>query len=140
MADLHPNLVKAQDTWDAVARGELGDTDDFADDIVVENGPGAGPWRLVEGKDTFFEFVLTFIPYFDGSWHQDGTCIYADDRCTISLVRETGSAPDGDAFDNLAIWISRIRPDGTTDRIWTVDLDQEHCEAFWERHAHELPG
>lgn len=140
MTDPHPNLVTTQESWDAVARGELGGIDDFADDIIVENGPGAGPWRLVEGKDPFIEFVLKFVPYFGDSWHQDGTCVYADDTCTISVVRETGSAPDGDAFDNLAIWISRIRPDGTTDRIWTVDLDQEHCEAFWQRHAHELPG
>lgn len=136
----HPNLIKAQESWEAVARGELGGVDDFTDDIVVENGPGAGPWRVVDGKEAFFEFVLTFVPYFKDSWHQAGTCVYADDRCTISLVHETGTAPDGDQFDNMAVWVTRLRPDGATDRIWTVDLDQEHAASFWQRHAHELDG
>jgi hypothetical protein len=27
----------------------------------------------------------------------------------------------------------RLRPDGTTERLWTVDLDAEHCEAFWQK-------
>lgn len=136
----HPNLLKAQTSWDAVARGELGDVDDFADDLIVENGPGAGPWRVVEGKQAFFEFILTFVSYFQGSWHQDGTCLHADDRSTISLVHETGTAPNGDVFDNQAIWVTRIKPDGTTDRIWTVDLDQEHVTDFWRRHLPELDG
>lgn len=135
----HPNAVRTQQTWDAVARGELGDGSDFADGLSVENGPGAGPWRVVEGKDTFFEFVLKFIPFFGDTWHQDGTCIFADDRFSVSLVHETGQAPDGDRFDNQAIWISRFGPAGLTDRIWTVDLDQEHVTSFWERHINELP-
>jgi hypothetical protein len=51
----------------------------------------------------------------------------------ISLIHETGTAPGGDPFDNLAVYISRLRPDGQTDRLWTVDLDAEHCEAFWAK-------
>ena len=51
----------------------------------------------------------------------------------ISLIHETGTAPSGDRFDNLAVYISRLRPDGQTERLWTVDLDAEHCEAFWEK-------
>ena len=59
--------------------------------------------------------------------------MYADDRVSISLIRETGTAPGGDQFDNLAVYIGRLRPDGTTERLWTVDLDAEHCEAFWQK-------
>jgi hypothetical protein len=128
---LHPNLVKTQDSWDAIARGELGSTEAFDDNLIVENGPGAGPWRVVEGKDAFFTFVLQFIPFFDETWHQDGRCIYADDRCTISLVHETGTGPEGDKFDNMAIWITRINADDKIDRLWTVDLDQESVTNFW---------
>jgi hypothetical protein len=130
---LHPNLVKTQEAWDAIAKGELGGSDDFSDNIIVENGPGAGPWRVVEGKEDFFTFILQFIPFFEGTWHQDGRCIYADDRCTISLVHETGAGPEGDKFDNMAIWISRIDTTGKTDRLWTVDLDQESVAQFWNR-------
>jgi hypothetical protein len=32
-----------------------------------------------------------------------------------------------------AVYVSRLRPDGKTDRLWTVDLDAEHCEAFWKK-------
>jgi hypothetical protein len=132
MAD-HPNMAKANETWDAVRRGELGGLDDFTDDLVVDNGPGAGPWRHLEGKVAFFEFALKFIPFFQGTWHQDGQCVYADDRTTISVVHETGTAPSGDVFDNTAIWVGRLNAEGKTDRIWTTDIDHEACEAFWKR-------
>lgn len=138
MGEQHPNQVRAQEVWDALARGELAGLDDQAEGIVVENGPGAGPWRVVEGKDAFVNFVLQFIPFFGGTWHQDGHCLYADDRCVISLVHETGTAPSGDQFDNMAIWINRLDGDGLTDRLWTVDLDQEHVTAFWERNEAAL--
>jgi hypothetical protein len=134
----HPNGVRAQQTWDALARGEIAGLDDQAENIVVENGPGAGPWRVVEGKDEFVRFVMEFIPFFNGTWHQEGRCVYADDRCTISLVHETGTAPNGDEFDNMAIWIARIDADGKNDRLWTVDLDQEDVTSFWVRHEASL--
>ena len=131
--DVHPNMVKTNEAWDAVRRGELGSLDDFTEDLVVENGPGAGPWRHVEGKAGFFEFVLKFMPFFQGTWHQDGQCVYADDRMTVSVVHETGTAPSGDVFDNMAVWVGRINDEGKTDRIWTTDVDHEACEAFWKR-------
>lgn len=56
---------------------------------------------------------------------------FADD--VINLIHETGEAHGGDKFDNLAVYVSRVRPDGKTDRLWTVDLDAEHCEEFWEK-------
>jgi hypothetical protein len=55
------------------------------------------------------------------------------DAVLISLIREIGTAPGGDRFDNLAVYVGRLRPDGTTERLWTVDLDAEHCEAFWQK-------
>lgn len=71
------------------------------------------------------------MPLGSDTFHQDGRCVYADDRVSISLIHETGTAPGGDQFDNLAVYVGRLRPDGTTERLWTVDLDAEHCEAFW---------
>jgi hypothetical protein len=57
----------------------------------------------------------------------------ADDRTAICLVHETGTAPGSDRFDNLEVYTLRLRPDGQADRVWSVDLDAEHCEAFWEK-------
>lgn len=136
--DHHPNFVRTEQSWEAVRRGELA-LDDLADAIVVENGPGAGPWRHVEGKDAFLAFVVPFVTFFAGTWQQDGHCIYADDSMSIALVHETGTAPSGDVFDNRAIWISRFGPDGRADRIWTTDLDQESVEEFWRNNPIEAP-
>ena len=99
----------------------------------MENGPGAGPWHRARGKDDLALLLLEFASPLGETFHQDGQCVYADDRVAISLIHETGTAPSGDRFDNLAVYISRLRPDGQTERLWTVDLDAEHCEAFWAK-------
>ena len=101
--------------------------------MIVENGPGAGPWHRAVGKDDVALMLLEFGGALGGTFHQDGRCVYADDRVSISLVHETGQSHSGDPFDNMAIWISRLRPDGKTERIWTVDRDAEHCEDFWRK-------
>jgi hypothetical protein len=42
----HPNLDRAQAILDATRRGDYAPAfDNFADDIVMGNGPGAGPWH-----------------------------------------------------------------------------------------------
>jgi hypothetical protein len=51
----------------------------------------------------------------------------------ICVIQETGTAPGGDRFDNRAVYTFRLRPDGQADRVWTVDLDAENCEAFWQK-------
>lgn len=99
----------------------------------MENGPGAGPWHRARGKDDLALLLLEFASSLGETFHQDGRCVYADDRVAISLIHETGTAPSGDRFDNLAVYISRLRPDGQTERLWTVDLDAEHCQAFWAK-------
>ena len=74
----------------------------------MENGPGAGPWHRASGKDDLALMLLEFAGSFGDTFHQDGRCVYADDRVSISLIHETGTAPGG-------------------------DLDAEHCEAFWQK-------
>lgn len=47
----HPNYRRTQDAWDTVARDDFASAlGDLADTVVVDNGPGAGPWRHVEGE------------------------------------------------------------------------------------------
>jgi hypothetical protein len=128
----HPNLDRTNATWESVRRGDY-TLDDLSDDVIVENGPGAGPWHRAAGKDDVALMLLEFVGALGGTFHQDGRCVYADDRVSISLVQETGQSPNGDPFNNMAIWIGRLRPDGKTERLWTVDLDAEHCEDFWRK-------
>jgi ketosteroid isomerase-like protein len=137
----HPSFDRAQAILDASRRGDYAPAfDNFADDIVMENGPCAGPWHRARGKDDLALMLLELAGSFGDTFHQDGRCVYADDRVSISLIHETGTAPGGDQFDNLAVYIGRLRPDGTTERLWTVDLDAEHCEAFWEKNPATLEG
>ena len=130
----HPNFDRTQAVLDAVRKGDYAPTFDlYADDIAYENGPGAGPWHRVRGKDDLALMLMEFAASLDGTFHQDGRCVYADDRMAICLIHETGTAPSGDRLDNLAVYTLRLRPDGQADRVWTVDLDAEHCEAFWQK-------
>ena len=130
----HPNFDRTQAALDQIRQGDYAPGIDLsADDIVWENGPGAGPWHRAHGKDDLALMIMEFAGSLGDTFHQDGRCVYADDRVAISLIHETGTAPSGDQFDNLAVYTYRARPDGKVDRVWTVDLDAEHCEAFWEK-------
>ena len=130
----HPNFDRAQAALDAIRQGDFAPSFDlYADDIAWENGPGAGPWHRARGKDDLALMLTEFATSLGGTFHQDGRCIYADERTAICLIHETGTAPGGDQFDNLAVYTLRLRPDGQVDRAWTVDLDAEHCESFWEK-------
>lgn len=133
---IHPNFVRSQASLDAARQGNYGPAfEDFTDDIVLENGPGAGPWHRAKGKGDVALLLLEFSSALGDTFRQNGRCVYADDRVAINLIHETGEAPGGDVFDNLAVYVSRLRPDGRTDRVWTVDLDAEHCEEFWQHNV-----
>ena len=81
----HPNFDRAQATLDASRRGDYAPAfDNFADDIVMENGPGAGPWHHASGKDDLALMLLELAGSFGDTFHQDGRCVYADDRVSIS--------------------------------------------------------
>ena len=129
-------MRRIQDAWDAVAKGDpVPAFEMIADDVVIRNGPGAGPdrWRRLEDKVAFFTMSIEFGQFFGGTFHQEGTCIHADDKQAVSLVRETGDLPNGDRFDNDAVYVFRFGDGGLVDRIWTVDLDDEHVRGFWQR-------
>jgi hypothetical protein len=92
-----------------------------------------GPWRHVEGKEAFLEMYGGFLPIFGDSFHQTGRCIFANKQFAVTLVSETGRHDEsGEVFDNRAIYITRFDKDGKTERLWTVDLDSEAMEQFWE--------
>ena len=106
------NLDRAtvQGLLDAAEAGDYGPVfESFAENIVVENGPGAGPWRHAEGRDEFANVLLEFAAVFNGTFHQRGRCIHADDRVVVNLIEERGSTPAGDTFENLTVWTAGSR-------------------------------
>ena len=128
------DVASVQQMLDATEAGDYGPVfESFAENIIVENGPGAGPWRHAEGRDEFANVLLEFSAYFNGTFRQRGRCVYADDRVVISLIQESGSTPAGDAFENLAVYVTRVGANEKADRLWTVDLDTEACLEFWAR-------
>jgi len=128
------DIASVQGMLDAAEAGDYGPAfESFAADIVVENGPGAGPWRHADGRDDFANLLLEFAAFFNGTFQQRGRCVYADDRVVINLIDESGVTQAGDTFENLAVYVTRRGTDGKSDRLWTVDLDTEACLAFWAR-------
>ena len=132
----HPNVDITNAIWKGIADGDPTMAwQHLTEDVQVENGPGAGPWRTLQGREAVGELLINFTEIFGGTFHQEGQCLYADDRMTIALVHETGThAKSGDVFDNYAVYVSRVQ-DGVADRFWTVDLDTEAVEEFWRRNA-----
>src|ERR1700733_2180035 len=88
----HPNFDRTQAVLDAVRQGDYAPAFDlYADDIQMENGPGAGPWHRGRGKDDMALMLTEFAGFFGNTFHQDGRCVYADDRMAICLFHETGT-------------------------------------------------
>jgi len=136
-------VERTQAIWDALAAGDPGPAFEInSDDVVFDNGPGAGPWRHTEGKAEFVDMTMAFFPLFGESFRQEATCIFANEQFTIALVAETGEhAESGDVFDNRAVYVSRIGADGKVDHVWTVDLDSEAMDRFWLRNpVDQNPG
>jgi hypothetical protein len=132
---VHANFDRAQAAWDGLAKGDPTIAwDALAPEIRVENGPGAGPWRIANSRDELFGLLIKFAGVFGDTFHQEGRCVYADDEVSVVLVHETGvHATSGDTFDNRAVYVSRLDADGIADRLWTVDLDADDMNAFWSR-------
>jgi ketosteroid isomerase-like protein len=125
-------LKEMQAAWDALAEGDPSPAfEALAEDIVLENA--AGPWRRIDGRDALAGFLLELASLFQGDWRQVGRVVHLDDDCAVTIVKETGTAHSGDAFDNVAVFVSRVGADGKINRLWTVDLAQEATEAFWAR-------
>ena len=129
------HVARVQGVWDALLADDFETAlDANTDGVIFENGPGAGPWRRTDGKHGFVDMAMKFIPIFGESWKQVGTCIFANEQFAVTLVAETGEHREsGDVFDNRAVYVSRFDKDGKTERVWTVDLDSEDMDTFWQR-------
>ena len=67
----HPNFDRAQAVLDAIRQGDYAPSFDlYADDIEYENGPGAGPWHRVRGKDDLALMLTEFATSLGGTFHK----------------------------------------------------------------------
>ena len=90
----HPNFDRTQTVLDAVRQGDYAPVFDlYADDIQMDNGPGAGPWHFARGKDDMALMLTEFAGFFGDTFNQDGRCVYADDHTAICLIPRPGQCP-----------------------------------------------
>lgn len=137
----HPSFDRTQAALNAARQDDYAPAfDAFTDDVLMENGPGAGPWHRARGKDDLALLLLEFASSLGETFHQDGRCVYADDRVAISLIHETGTAPGGNRFDNLAVYISRLRPDGRPNGCGPLTLTRSTVKPSGEEPRHALEG
>lgn len=129
------NIDELQRVLDAWSAGDTGPTMElFADGVVFENGPapGADRWPMTEGKDAFFERMMTFASYFGGTLRQEEQrCIYADDRIAVVTFRDRATLPNGDEYDTRPVMISRFDEAGRIDRLWVVEVDVEKIDSYF---------
>jgi hypothetical protein len=55
----HPNFDRTQAALNASRQGDYARAfDALTDDVLMENGPGAGPWHRARGKDDLAPLLL----------------------------------------------------------------------------------
>ena len=69
----HPNFDRTQAALNASRQGDYAPAfDALTDDVLMENGPGAGPWHRARGKDDLALLLLEFASSLGETFHQDG--------------------------------------------------------------------
>ena len=107
----------------------------LADDVVWRNDIGAGPLRLLRGKDEVIAMLLWWTEFFEGTFRHELVDVCASDRQVIEILQETGTK-DGHEFDNLALYRFEVDP-RDPDRfcsVETFDRDRDGIDAFWSRY------
>ncbi|MCE0767904.1 nuclear transport factor 2 family protein [Pseudonocardia kujensis] len=128
----HPNVLRLREIFAALAAGDPGPA--YAathEDFLNVNDIGAGPWREQRGRDTFYAFFADFCALFDERpFGQEILDALGWDDHVLAVVRETGAA-QGQVFDNRAIYLIAVDPDGRWTSLRTLDMDQDSLRRFW---------
>jgi ketosteroid isomerase-like protein len=123
----HENLARIQRGWDALAHGDPAPAfESMAADVVLENGPLPGPTRWVrcEGRETVAAMLAGQQALFGGTLRQTGTCLHADERVAVSVVRDEGVLGHA-RYATDVITVMRFDHRGDVDRLWFVEIDVE---------------
>lgn len=109
--------------------------DALADDVVWRNDIGAGPLRLMRGRDDVIAMLLWWTEFFEGTFRHDLIDVCASDRHVIEILRETGTK-DGHDFDNVALYSFEVDPRHPDHfcSVETFDRDRDNIKAFWRRY------
>ncbi|TCK23017.1 nuclear transport factor 2 family protein [Pseudonocardia endophytica] len=128
----HPNAVLVRERFAALNAGDVAPFyDAVREDFHNVNDIGAGPWHENHGRDAFFGFFADFAGLFDDEpFGQEVLDVLGWDDRVLTIVRETGVA-QGQRFDNRALYVLGVDPDGRYTSLYTTDMDQETIRRFW---------
>ena len=128
----HPHALRIRENFAALAAGDLtAFYEAVHEDFHNVNDVGAGPWREVRGRDAFFGFFAEFAGLFDERpfGQEILEALGWDDR-VLCVVHETGVA-QGQVFDNRAVYLIALAPDGRLTSLRTTDMDHDTIRRFW---------
>ena len=106
-------------------------------DYVWSNDEGAGPWRRLEGIAECTVFGAWWMEFFNGTFRYELIDVCASDDHVIEVLREVGEK-DGNVFDNHALYLYRLGPDGKYESLQTYDRDRDKVREFWSHYPDVL--
>ncbi len=133
----HPLAIRAREQFRSI--WEEGDPvsafDALADDVAWRNDIGAGPLRVVEGKDEVIAMFIWWTDFFEGTFRHELIDVCASDEHVVQILRELGTK-DGNQFDNLALYLYEVdhRDPDRFSKVHTFDRDRDNIEAFWSHY------
>ena len=128
----HPNAASRRAVFNAYwERGDMAPMlEATSPDYVWCNDEGAGPWRRLEGLAESMVFATWWAEFFEGTFRHELLDVCASDDHVIEVLREVGEK-DGHVFDNVALYLYRLGPDGRYESVQTFDRDRGAIREFW---------
>lgn len=128
----HPNAASRRAVFNAYwERGDMTPMiEATSPDYVWCNDEGAGPWRRLEGLAESTVFTIWWAEFFEGTFRHELLDVCASDDHVIEVLREVGEK-DGHVFDNVALYLYRLGPDGRYASVQTFDRDRGAIREFW---------
>lgn len=131
----HPNAAARRSVF--LAYWDSGDVAPMLEatspDYVWCNDEGAGPWRRLEGVGEAMVFAVWWAEFFGGTFRHELIDVCASDDHVIEVLREVGTR-EGHVFDNVALYLYRLGPDGKYVSLQTFDRDRAAVHEFWSHY------
>ncbi len=126
----HPNLVRARESYEAFAKGDLATlTQQWREDIRWHE-PGtselAGDY---EGPQAVFGMFARLMELTESSFRAEPVLVCADDEHGMALVRFTAHRGDRH-LDTLVAQVARFDGDGRVAEFWNAPTDQPVMDRF----------
>lgn len=135
----HPNATRYRAIFDALWTG--GDIQPMLDSVAEtyewHNDIGAGPWRHLSGPAEAMAMGAWWTEFFEGTFRHEMIDVCASDDRVIEVLHEVGEK-DGHVFDNVALYVYELGPDGRAVSLRTFDRDRENVTEFWSHYPDEL--